>query len=306
MGRYIMRRLLWMLVTLFGVSLITFTIAYVIPADVPSMIAGPRASPQVRAQITRDLGLDQPLYDQYARYLSKVLIGDLGESWVYHQKVIDLLSQHLPYTFALALAGVGGELLLGLPVGLVAALKQYSLLERGLMLFSLVSISAPPFWMGLMLLYLMALKVPIFPVGGYGTLLHLVLPALTIGLSGGAWYARVFRSSLLDQVHSDYVRTARAKGLREWMVVLHHVTPNCLIPVITMFGLDLGNFLGGVVVVEAVFGWPGIGMAAWKAIRDVDMPVVMGTVLVAAFGVVLMNLMADLCVAVADPRIRYS
>lgn len=306
MQQYLLRRLLWMLLTLFGVSIITFSIVYVIPADVPSMVAGPRASPEVRAEITRDLGLDQPLYIQYTRYLGNLLTGNLGQSWIYRQNVTEVILDHLPYTVYLAVAGVAFELLLGLPVGLICALKQYSLLDRVLMLLSLLSISAPPFWTGLLLLYLLALKVPVFPVGGYGTPVHLVLPALTIGLAGGAWYARVFRSGVLDQARSDYVRTARAKGVREWMVALRHIAPNCLIPVITLFGLDLGNFLGGVVMVEAVFGWPGIGMAAWKAIRDVDMPVLMGTVLFAALGVTLMNLLADVGYAFVDPRIRYS
>lgn len=305
MWQFILRRLLWTVVVLWGVSLITFTIVYIVPADVATMIAGPRASPEVRAQITHDLGLDRPLGVQYARYVGSLLRGDLGRSWLYRQKVTEAILQHLPYTAVLAVAGVLVELALGLPVGLVSALKQYSWLDRTLTLFSLLSISAPPFWVGLVLLYLMAMKLPIFPVGGYGSPLHLVLPALTIGLAGGAWYARVFRSSLLDQMHSDYLRTARAKGLRHGAAILRHVVPNSLIPVVTMFGLDLGAFLGGIVVVEAVFGWPGIGLQAWKAIRDVDLPVLMGTVLFTALAVTLINLLVEIVYAFLDPRIRY-
>jgi peptide/nickel transport system permease protein len=305
MWQFIARRLAWTLVVLFGVSLITFTIVYIVPADVAAMMAGPRASPEVKAQITRDLGLDQPLYAQYWRYLGNLLRGDLGSSWMYRQAVTEAIGQHLPYTASLALAGAVVELALGLPVGLISAVRQHSWLDRVLMLFSLVSISAPPFWVGLMLLYLLAVRLPIFPVGGYGSLLHLVLPALTLGLSGGAWYARVFRSSMLDQLHADYVRTARAKGLRPLAATLRHVVPNSLIPVITMFGLDLGTFLGGVVVVEPVFGWPGIGMQAWKAIRDVDVPVLMGTILMAALAMTLINLLVEVCYAFVDPRIRY-
>jgi len=305
MQRYILRRLLWAVVTLFGVSLVAFTILYLLPADVAAMMAGPRATREVRAAITHDLGLDQPLYVQYGRFAGRLLQGDLGTSWMYRQDVSQVILQHLPYTALLALAGALGELLIGLPVGLVSALRRYSWLDRVLMLGSLISISAPPFWMGLLLLYLVALELPIFPVGGYGTPAHLILPALTVALSGAAWYARVFRSSVLDQLQADYVRTARSKGLRDWLVTLRHIVPNCLIPVLTMFGLDLGNFLGGVVMVETVFGWPGIGMQAWKAIRDVDMPVVMGTVLFAALGMTLVNLVVDVCYAFVDPRIHY-
>jgi peptide/nickel transport system permease protein len=304
--QYILRRLLWTIVVLFGVSILVFAILFVVPADVASTIAGPRASPQVKAQITHDLGLDLPLLVQYGNYMVRLLHGDLGSSWMYRQKVTTTLLQHLPYTAALAGAGILFELLIGLPVGLVSALKRHSWLDRVLMLFTLGSISAPSFWVGPLLLLLFAVKIRLLPVGGYGEVKHIILPAITIGLAGGAWYARVFRSSILDAMESDYVRTALAKGLAYRAAIFKHALPNCLTAIVSMFAIDLGAYLGGVVVVERIFGWPGIGLTAWKAIRDMDIPILMGTVLFAALAVTLSNLLADIVYAFLDPRIRLS
>ncbi|MCJ7531995.1 MAG: ABC transporter permease [Anaerolineales bacterium] len=304
MTTYIVRRLLWTMVVLLGVSLVTFTILYIMPNDPGLTIAGPRASPEVRAEITRNLGLDKPLWVQYAIYINKILHGDLGTSWIYRQKVTETLIQRIPFTAQLAFAGIFFELLFGLPVGLISALYRGSFLDRLLMVITIGAISAPPFWVGPMLLFIFALKLGLFPVGGYGTPIHLVLPAVTIGLMGGAWYARIFRSSILDALDSDYVRTAHAKGQTYWKVVFKHIIPNCLTSVVSMFALDIGIFFGGVVVVEKVFGWPGIGLSAWKAIRDMDIPVLMGTVLFASLVVTLSNLLADILYAFLDPRIR--
>ena len=304
MTTYIVRRLLWTMVVLLGVSLVTFSILYIVPNDPGLTIAGPRASPEVRAEITRNLGLDKPLWVQYAIYINKILHGDLGTSWIYRQKVTETLIQRIPFTAQLAFAGIFFELLFGLPVGLISALYRGSFLDRLLMVITIAAISAPPFWVGPMLLFIFALKLGLFPVGGYGSPIHLVLPAVTIGLMGGAWYARIFRSSILDALDSDYVRTAHAKGQTYCKVVFKHIIPNCLTSVVSMFALDIGIFFGGVVVVETVFGWPGIGLSAWKAIRDMDIPVLMGTVLFASLVVTLSNLMADILYAFLDPRIR--
>ena len=304
MTTYIVRRLLWTMVVLLGVSLVTFSILYIVPNDPGLTIAGPRASPEVRAEITRNLGLDKPLWVQYAIYINKILHGDLGTSWIYRQKVTETLIQRIPFTAQLAFAGIFFELLFGLPVGLISALYRGSFLDRLLMVITIAAISAPPFWVGPMLLFIFALKLGLFPVGGYGSPIHLVLPAVTIGLMGGAWYARIFRSSILDALDSDYVRTAHAKGQTYWKVVFKHIIPNCLTSVVSMFALDIGIFFGGVVVVETVFGWPGIGLSAWKAIRDMDIPVLMGTVLFASLVVTLSNLIADILYAFLDPRIR--
>ena len=304
MVSHIVRRLGWTLVVLLGVSMLTFTIIYVLPNDPGLTIAGPRASEEVRAEITRNLGLDKPLFVQYWMYLSKLLHGDLGNSWIYRQDVLDVLMTRLPNTAQLAFAGIFFELLFGLPAGLISALYRGSFIDRFVMMFTIGSISAPSFWVGPILLYIFALRLDLFPVGGFGSPLHVVLPAVTIGLAGGAWYARIFRSSILDAMNSDYVRAARAKGQTHWKVVFRHIIPNCLSAVVSMFALDIGIFFGGVVVVETVFGWPGIGQTAWKAIRDMDMPVLMGTILLASVVVTLSNLMADILYAFLDPRIR--
>jgi peptide/nickel transport system permease protein len=304
MVSHIIRRILWTLVVLFGVSLVTFSIIYLVPNDPGLTIAGPRASQEVRAEISRNLGLDKPLHIQYVIYMGKLLHGDLGNSWIYRQKVTEVLLQRLSYTAQLVFAGIFFELLFGLPAGLISALYRGSIIDRFVTFLTIGSISAPPFWVGPILLYVFALRLGLFPVGGYGTLAHLILPAVTIGLMGGAWYARIFRSSILDALESDYVRAARAKGQTHWNIVFRHIIPNCLTSVVSMFALDIGIFFGGVVVVETVFGWPGIGQTAWKAIRDMDMPVLMGTVLFASLVVTLANLFADIMYAFLDPRIR--
>lgn len=305
MIQFIVRRLLWALVVLFGLSIIIFVITYIIPADPVHMIAGPRASPEALEAVRRDLELDQPLLVQYGRYLSNILQGDLGQSWRTKREVSQILLERLPATALLALGGIVVQLLIGLPVGLLSAVKQGGWIDRVGMLFSLLFVAVPGFWLGLILLYLFAYKLPIFPLGGYGRLSHLFLPAFTLGIAGAAWYARLFRSTVLDTLNADYVRTARAKGLQNRAVLLRHVVRNSLIPVITMLGMDLGTFLGGVVVVEAVYGWPGLGLQAWQALRNLDIPVILGTVLFAGTVMILLNLMIDLSYSLIDPRIRY-
>jgi peptide/nickel transport system permease protein len=196
-------------------------------------------------------------------------------------------------------------LLIGLPVGLVSAVRRGTWADRLGMIVSLVLVAAPTFWLGLILLYLFAFKFSIFPLGGYGSPAHLFLPAFTLGIAGAAWYARLFRSTVLDVLNADYVRTARAKGLRERVTLMRHVVPNSILPVIAMIGMDLGTLLGGVVIVETVFGWPGLGQLAWQALRDLDVPIIMGTVLLAGLAMVLINLLTDLSFSIIDPRIRY-
>jgi peptide/nickel transport system permease protein len=303
--QFIARRLLWALVVLFGLTIIIFVITYIIPADPVHMIAGPRASPEALEAVRRDLGLDQPLLVQYGRYLSNLLHGDLGQSWRTKRAVSQILLERLPATALLALGGIIVQLLIGLPVGLLSAVKQGGWIDRIGMLFSLLFVAVPGFWLGLILLYLFAYKLPIFPLGGYGRLSHLFLPAFTVGIAGAAWYARLFRSTVLDTLNADYVRTARAKGLQNRVVILRHVVRNSLIPVITMLGMDLGTFLGGVVVVEAVYAWPGIGLQAWQALRNLDIPVILGTVLFAGTVMILSNLIIDISYSFIDPRIRY-
>ena len=305
MIRYIAQRLLHAIPVLFGVSLITFLLTYLLPADPARMYAGPNASVETVNSIRHQLGLDRPFYEQYLVYIARVLSGDLGFSYKLQMPVGDAILSRFPYTLQLTVAGIFFELLLGLPIGLISALRPHTWLARASMLFVFFAVAAPPFWLGLMLLYFAAFKLSLFPIGGTGTLWHLVLPALAAGMGGAAWYARLMRSSTLDVIRADYVRTARAKGLSERGVVLRHVMRNAILPIITLVGLDIPWFLSGVVLIEAVFAWPGMGKLAVDAVRNVDVPLILGTVLFTALIVVLSNIATDLVYAFVDPRIRY-
>ncbi len=306
MGKFLVQRLLSTVLVLLGVSLVTFTLAYLIPADPAREMAGPRASADVIEQIRRDLGLDRPAPEQYLRYMARLVRGDLGTSWMFRRPVGEAILERLPATLQLALSAFLAELLIGVPVGVFAALNHGSWRDRLLMGISLLGVCAPSFWVGLLLLYTLAFRLSVFPLGGYGTPMHLVLPALTVGLLSGPWYARMLRSSMLDVLGMDYVRTARAKGLRERAVITGHVLKNAITPIVTMSGMDFGRRLGGLIVVETVFGWPGIGTLLLNAINEVDIPVIMGTVLVGAFFTVAANLIVDLAYAALDPRVRYA
>ncbi|MBN2906848.1 MAG: ABC transporter permease [Rhodobacteraceae bacterium] len=304
MGAYVVRRLGESLLILLGISLVTFALLYLFPADPARQIAGRSATAETVASIRAQLGLDQPFYVQYGRYLGNLLQGDLGRSYLQRTEVSELIAARMPATLLLMLAAIVVELILGLTIGVVAALRRNSAIDQTLMVFSFVTISAPQFVVGILLLYVFAVKLSWFPIGGYGTLAHLVLPAITIGLLGTGWYSRMMRSSMIDVLAQDYVRTARAKGLGKLRIILRHVAPNAILPVIAMIGIDIGLFMSGIVVVESVFGWPGIGQLAWQAIQRVDIPIIMGGTLVSACFIVLGNLLADLIAPLVDPRIK--
>ncbi len=302
---YATRRIIGMVLVLWGVTTVTFVMLYLVPGDPARVVAGPNASMQAIMELRRHLGLDQPLYDRYGLWFWHLLHGDLGTSFKYQVPVLDSIEQRLPATAALACAGLICELLIGIPVGIISAVRPYTWLDRILTLFALLGVTAPSFWLGLMLLYWVSFRWHLAPLGGYGGLDHIVLPALTIGLAGGAWYARILRAGMLEQMHSDYVRTARAKGLSARRVVLRHALSNALLPVVTQIGLDMGSLLSGVLLVEVVFGWPGIGNWAWTAVQNLDFPVVLGTVLISALLVSTCNLIVDLIYPLLDPRITY-
>ncbi len=196
------------------------------------------------------------------------------------------------------------ELVIGLSMGLIAAVKRGTATDQALMVGSFIGVSAPQFVVGLLLLYVFAVKLGWFPIGGYGTWRHMVLPSLTLGILGAGWYSRMMRSSMIDVLRQDYIRTARAKGLARRAVLFGHALPNAILPVVAMIGIDIGLFMGGIVVVESVFGWPGIGQLAWQAIQRVDIPIIMGVTLVSACAIVLGNLLADIVAPFIDPRIK--
>lgn len=301
---YIARRLLQSALILVGISIVTFVLLYLLPADPARQIAGRSATAETVANIRTQLGLDLPFHEQYLRYARGLLQGDLGRSYLQKTEVSTLIAARLPASLLLMAGAITCELVIGLAMGLVAALRRGSPVDNGLMLVSFVGVSAPQFVIGIMMLYVFAVVLGWFPIGGYGTFAHLVLPSLTLGILGAGWYARMMRSSMIDVLRQDYIRTARSKGLKGRTVLLRHALPNAVLPVIAMIGIDIGLFMSGIVVVESVFGWPGIGQLAWQAIQRVDIPIIMGVTLVSACAIVIGNLVADLVAPFIDPRIK--
>lgn len=301
---YVIRRLAWGLLVLTGVSVVTFVTAFAVPADPARLIGGIHATPAALQNIRQVYGLDQPLPVQYLRYMQHVLHGDLGRAFSTSQDVLPAILDRLPATAILAVAGILFELAIGLPIGVMAALRPHQSADRLGIMFTLVGFSLPPFVLGNLLLLVFAFDSSVFPLGGADQPVSIVLPALTLGLGGAAWYSRLLRGTLLDVLHADYIRTARAKGLSWRRVVIRHALRNAIGPVVTQIGLDMGFFLGGVVVVENVFAWPGVGKLAYDAISNDDINLVMGTVLVSAVFVVLANILVDIAQTWIDPRVR--
>jgi peptide/nickel transport system permease protein len=301
---YFGKRFIASLLILLGVSIVTFGLTFMIPADPVAMIAGRNSTPEVREQIRHQLGLDRPVPEQYATYLFRLVKGDLGKSYARKSDVGPLIASRVPPTLLLMLGAIVAELMIGIPAGIYAASRRGRMGDKVAMTLSFLSVSTPQFVLGLTLLYVFAYLLSWLPLGGYGTFPHLVLPALTLGLAGGGWYSRMMRSSMIEVLRNDYIRTARAKGMPEWRVILKHGLRNAILPVVAMIGLDIGIFMSGVVVVENVFGWPGIGQLMWQAIQSLDIPIIMGVTIVAACFIVLGNLIADMISPLIDPRIR--
>jgi len=298
------RRLVQSALILLGVAAITFALLYALPADPAVMLAGRSATAQTVASIRHQLGLDQPLPVQFWHYLTGLLQGDLGRSFTQKTDVAPLILARLPATLTLMAAGIAMELVIGVTLGILAAVRRGGAVDRLVMSLSFLGVSTPQFLVALLLLYVFAATLGWFPMSGYGGLSHIVLPATTLGILGAGWYARIVRSSMIDVLGQDYVRTARAKGLSGTRIVLRHALPNAILPAIAMVGIDIGQFMSGVVVVEAVYGWPGIGQLAWQAIQQVDIPIIMGVTLTSAAAIVAGNLVADLVAPLVDPRIR--
>jgi len=306
--RYLTGRLLWMLAELLGITMITFALAFLVPADPARLYAGPHATVEVIQNIRHQLGLDRPVWVQYLDYLWRLLHLDLGTSYQLHMAVLQAIWGRVPATAELALGGVFFELLIGVPIGLLAAMRPQGVVDRLGTGFALIGLSTPPFVLSYLLIFLLWYKLGLFQSGGTGSplLLYLFLPALALGLSGAAFYARLLRTTMLDILRSDYIRVARAKGLPRWKVVLRHALPNALNALMTQLGLDIGFFLSGVLLIEVPFSWPGIGRQAWTAITTLDVPLVMGTVLFGAVAILMANIVVDIAYAFLDPRVRYN
>jgi len=312
---YVVRRLFQLVIVLLGVSIITFAILFAIPGDPAAMVAGKAATPEKIAEVSARLGLDQPLPVQYVKYLGRLLHGDLGESYYMQQSVTSLIRINAPYTIQLAIAVVLIELL-GIPLGIYSALRQYTFWDTTLTTAALVIWGIPVFVLGLFMQWFFGLKLDLLPLVGAGdnvllifpgtwsSFATLILPAVTLGLIEVAYISYMQRASMLEVIRTDYIRTARAKGLSERRVITGHAFKNAVIPVMTIAGIDLGALMGGAILTETVFSRPGIGLMIYQAIGARDIPVVAGGVLFATVFYVFANLFVDLGYALVDPRIR--
>ncbi len=324
---HLLRRLGWSLFTIWAVVTATFLIYNVLPEDPARVIAGPQARPADVARIRTQLGLDQPIHVRYWKYMSGLVrlakddetddtalaLGpvriDLGVSYLKRKPVVALLEKALPPTLLVGILAIAIQIAIGAVGGMIAAMRRHTVFDWGTVALTLVGISAPTFLTGLLLQHFMARELMLFPLDGYGQTatekVHAaMLPAITLGLFGAAYYTRLVRDEMITLLKQDYIRTARAKGQREWAVVLKHALRNALMPLVTVVGLSMGTLVGGAIVTEKIFRWPGIGALSVDAIVERDGPVIMGVVILFSTVVVLANLLVDLSYAVLDPRVR--
>jgi len=302
---YVIRRLLLAIPVLIGVSILVFAIIRFIPGDPARAVAGVNASPEYIEQVRRDLLLDEGVHVQYYVYMSNLLQGDMGRSTFTRRPVTVELMQRFPNTLLLSATAMAFAIVFGMAAGIVSATRRYSLFDNTSMLLALFGVAAPVFWLGIMFQLLFSVHLGWLPSGGIGTWQHLILPALTLGLATTALIARITRSSMLDVLGQDYITTARSKGLVERVVVYKHALKNAMIPVVTVMGLQFGTLLGGAVLTETVFSWPGVGRLMVDSILARDYPVVQGAVLLLAVLFVTINLVVDIIYAFLDPRISY-
>ena len=303
--RFLRQRLLLFLPTLLGAVTVVFLLIHVVPGDPVEAMLGETASSTDKEALRQELGLDQPLWSQYLRFLAGLAVGDLGRSLYEQATVAELILSRLPATLELALAAMGVALLLAFPLGIIGAAKRDSWADRFSLLFSLLGLAMPNFWLGPLLMIVFSIELGWLPVSGRGGLSHLVLPSLTLGMAMAAILTRMIRSGLLETIHEDYIRTARAKGLSERRVWLKHALRNSLLSVVTIMGLQIGSLLAGSIITESIFSWPGIGRLTLQAIQTRDYPLVQGCILVIATSYLGVNLAADILYRLVDPRIAY-
>jgi peptide/nickel transport system permease protein len=321
MFRYLVRRLLWAVVLFLAVTIVTFIIFFVVPAEPARLCAGPQAGDEQIQRCKEFLHLDEPLPYQYYRFLRRVVVDQsLGKSFATRQEVNEIVKAAAPVTASLVFGGAIAWMLIAIPIGVLSALRPRSLLDRAAMVFVLVGISAHPVWIGLILSYVVGYKMGLTPLGGYCDVINppetaqcggpidwfhaMILPWMTFMLLFAALYVRMIRANVLETMNEDYVRTARAKGAPERIVMRSHVLRNAMLPIVTMLGMDIGLALGGAIFTETVFGLPGLGREALRALEGFDMPTVMGIVVFATLAIIFFNLVVDLLYAVIDPRIR--
>jgi ABC-type dipeptide/oligopeptide/nickel transport system permease component len=314
MTGYILRRILALIPVLLGISFLVFLILHLAPGDPALIILGPKANATSLAQLRHDLGLDQPFFVQYFRWLGRVLQGDWGRSIQLKREVLPLVLQRFQATLFLTLSSVLLAVSFGIPAGIISATRQYSLWDRASMITVLLGFSMPVFWLGIILQIIFSVWLGILPVSGMQSpgqtgwpdmLRHLVLPAITLAVGAAVIIARMTRSSMLEVLQQDYIRAARAKGQSERKIIYQHALRNAFIPVITVVGLQVGFLLGGDILVEIVYSWPGIGLLMMNGIMARDFPLVQGAILLVATCYVVVNLVVDVLYAYMDPRIHY-
>jgi ABC-type dipeptide/oligopeptide/nickel transport system permease component len=318
MGKYVIRRIFQMIPVFLGVTFILFALRIpgLLPGDPVQLIVGERAlTPALRAEIEAIHHLNEPLHIQYGYYVSNLVKGDLGTSFQKGRAVTDILMDKFPNTVRLALSAILVEIVIGLLAGIISAVKQYTFWDVLVTLSTSILVSVPVFWLGMLLQMFFGIKLKewtggavFLPISGMGDppdIMHLILPSVTLASVSTAYVARIMRSQMLEAMGQDYIRTARAKGLSERVVVFKHGLKNALIPVVTFIGLDLGALMAGAILTESVFSWPGIGREVYLAVTQRDWPVVMGGVVLVVFIVMVVNLLVDISYAILDPRIRY-
>jgi oligopeptide transport system permease protein len=306
-GKYVIRRLLQMVLVLFGATLVLFVALFVLPGDPIGSVGGDRArDPAVRAELEQRYNLDKPLLVQYGTYVGRLVRGDLGESYRLRRPVNDIVLDKIGNTAKLAVVAIAFEIVIGLAAGIISAVKRYSFWDVLVTISVTLVVGIPVFVTGLLLQQIFALQLDWLPLSGMGSWKHYILPALTLAAVSTAYVSRLMRGTMLEVLRADYIRTARAKGLREGSVVFKHALRNSVIPVVTFIGIDFGTILGGALVTETIFNWDGIGSALVTAIGAQDNPVILGVVTYAVAVFVLVNLVVDLLYGLLDPRIRLS
>ncbi|MBU5311671.1 ABC transporter permease [Tissierella carlieri] len=304
MHKYIIRRLLLLIPVMLGVTFLVFTIMYFTPGDPAKLILGESAQPEQVEALREEMGLNDSFIVQYFRFITKALTGDFGRSYSTKKPVFDEVFARFPATLKLTVAAMIIAVIIGIPVGIISATKQYSALDSISMIGALIGVSMPVFWLGLMLILVFSVKLRVLPSSGSDTLLHLILPAFSLGVGSAAIITRMTRSSMLEVIRQDYIRTARSKGVAEKKVINKHALKNALIPVVTVIGLQFGGLLGGAVLTESVFSWPGLGRLMVDAIKQKDSPTVLASVVFISVTFSVVNLLVDMLYAFIDPRIK--
>jgi peptide/nickel transport system permease protein len=302
-ARLLIPQTIQLLIAVWGISLIVFMVNFVI-GDPLSGLVNPETPPETREMLRHQYGFDRPVLVQYVDFARRAAVGDFGESYIIKKPAIDLVFERVPATLQLALAGMGIGILIAIPVGIISAYRPYSLIDNVATIIAVAGQAMPVYWLGLMLILLLSVQFQWLPASGYGTPRHIILPAFCLGVFTAPIAMRLIRSGMLDALTQDYVRTARAKGVRELPVLLKHALPNTLIPVITLLGLQFGQLMGGAVITETVFAWPGVALLAITAIYRSDIPVMQASVVMLAVIITVVNFGTDVLVGLLDPRVR--